>query len=367
MHPNPGNRHLVSLDIIRASAIILVILFHTQTFLFGWSGVQVFFVLSGYLITGILIEKKNNPFRLFIGNFYSARCLRIFPIYYLYLLLISAIFLIADNKSSFLHHWPYFYFYLSDFLGFEKSYTPAPTDSHLWSLAVEEQFYLIYPIAVYWLSRSSLIKLLFAIVFMGPGIRYLLGNLIIEDFSAPSITEQLTLYWFPFSNIDAFALGALLKQLNLSQTIKKPGTLWSLWFLVFIVIGDSSIRLNNYPGSTLGYRAFSTLHFQHVWGYTVINILAGLSIVTLVQWEERGYFTHHIATLHKYFFSPVAKTSYGMYLYHPSIIAGCSLLIPVIGFSLATTLALLITFILSALSYYWIEKPILALKKRLYP
>jgi peptidoglycan/LPS O-acetylase OafA/YrhL len=84
-----------------------------------------------------------------------------------------------------------------------------------------------------------------------------------------------------------------------------------------------------------------------------------------VQWEERGYFNNHITTLHKYIFSPIAKTSYGMYLYHPSIIAACWLLTPIIGFSLSTTLALAITFFVSALSYYWIERPILELKKRL--
>lgn len=362
-----SSRHLVSLDIIRALAIILVILFHTQLFLFGWSGVQVFFVLSGYLITGILCQKKNNPFRIFIGNFYISRCLRIFPIYYLYLIVISAILLIADIHTTFFSHWAYLWFYLSDFLGFVKTYKPASVDSHLWSLAVEEQFYLVYPMVVYWFSRRSLICVLFALVFMGPGIRYILGNWIIEKNAAPSINEQLTLYWFPLSNIDAFALGGLINQLNLSKSIKKPGTLWSIWFLVFLVIGDYSIRLNNYPGGTLGYRAFSTLNFQHVWGYTVINILAGLGIVTLVHWEERGYFNQRIATLNKYFFSPIARTSYGMYLYHPSIIAACGLLTPIIGFSLSTGLALAITFIISTLSYYWIEKPFLELKKRLYP
>ena len=180
----------------------------------------------------------------------------------------------------------------------------------------------------------------------------------------PSIHEYLALYWFPFSNIDAFALGGLLNVLNLSQAIKKPGTVWLFWFFIFLMIGDFSIRANNYPGSTLGYRAFSTLSFQHVWGYTVINILAGISIITLVQWEERGYFNRHIATLNKYLFSPIAKTSYGMYLYHPVIIVWCWMLNPLIGFSLSTTLALAITFIVSSLSYHYIEKPILQLKRR---
>jgi peptidoglycan/LPS O-acetylase OafA/YrhL len=359
------NRHLLALDIIRALAIILVILFHTQTFLFGWTGVQAFFVLSGYLITGILVQKKNSSFKTYVRNFYLSRSLRIFPIYYLYLILVSVVFLSTDNQNSFLKHWPYFYFYLADFLGFVASYEPAPAHSHLWSLAVEEQFYLIYPLLVFYCSRKSLLVTLTTIVIMGPGVRYILGTLFIKDISAPLITEQLNLYWFPFSNIDAFALGGLLKQTNFGQKLRKPGTLWSLWFLVFLLIGDFSIRLNGYPGSTLGYRAFSTQNYQHVWGYTVINVLVGLGIVTLVQWEERGHFNHHVTAAHKYFFSPIAKTSYGMYLYHPTIIAAFSMLNHVIGFSLATALAIATTFFISSLSYYYIERPFLDLKKRL--
>src|SRR5262249_38047027 len=145
--------YIPQLDAIRAIAVILVIIHHwlpedswinyTPN---GRLGVNTFFVLSGFLITGILLRARDrleskpgsSPAHMF-RSFYVRRTLRIFPIYYL---LLTVLWLLGDPE---LHHRPIPYIsYTSNFLFFFGEYFPARL-AHLWSLAVEEQFYLIWP------------------------------------------------------------------------------------------------------------------------------------------------------------------------------------------------------------------------------
>ncbi len=170
-------KHEPVLDGIRGIAIILVLLAHsvwvfrqnnlTSWFLpamtFGWCGVDLFFVLSGYLITGILIRSRLALNRS--SSFYMRRFLRIFPIYYLCL---SVILLTAP-------HWPWLrsalpYYRISDriaYFAYLQNWLPlrhsGQTSSnilgHFWSLAVEEQFYLLWPWIVWNVSETRLLRL----------------------------------------------------------------------------------------------------------------------------------------------------------------------------------------------------------------
>ncbi len=170
-------RHEPALDGIRGIAILLVLFTHcnwvfrqtkvTKWFLpamtFGWCGVDLFFVLSGYLITGILLRTKMATNRT--ASFYARRFLRIFPIYYLCL---SAVLLAAPHWAWMKSLLPYYrigdriaYFaYLQNWLSFRHSLqTPPNILGHFWSLAVEEQFYLVWPILVWKVPEKYLLRL----------------------------------------------------------------------------------------------------------------------------------------------------------------------------------------------------------------
>jgi peptidoglycan/LPS O-acetylase OafA/YrhL len=183
------------LDGLRGLAILLVLLFHLQVrdFSLGWVGVTLFFVLSGFLITGILLDAKGDPH--YLRNFYVRRVLRIFPIYYLTLLGVTAVALILDQKVGDL---PYYLVYAQNYLLGITNFTPdfPIAFNHSWSLAVEEQFYLLWPLAVLWLSRRKLLSLIAFLFVLGLASRTFLlmvsHNADLMDAILPGQLEPLT-------------------------------------------------------------------------------------------------------------------------------------------------------------------------------
>src|SRR5580698_3864280 len=161
-------RHIKALDGIRGLAILAVLIVHFGNFVpqgamersiaagvrFGWCGVDLFFCLSGFLIAGILLQTVEHPqyFRLF----YARRVLRIFPAYYSFVgILVASV--AAGHAFGYLPHatakgqlWAWLY--LSNFRGSRLPYSSA-----LWSLAVEEQFYLFWPLAIAVFRRRALL------------------------------------------------------------------------------------------------------------------------------------------------------------------------------------------------------------------
>jgi peptidoglycan/LPS O-acetylase OafA/YrhL len=171
----PSKTHLAALDGVRAIAILMVIVYHSLNGLpgmtwgqnvamrlasQGWAGVDLFFVLSGFLITGILMDARESAHAL--RNFYARRVLRIVPVYLVFLLfslwLASAVGTSSADESARLHQTQMWYWtYTMNILValHNWSATTLPT-SHLWSLAVEEQFYLLWPLAALLMSPMTL-------------------------------------------------------------------------------------------------------------------------------------------------------------------------------------------------------------------
>lgn len=151
---NP-KQHISALDSIRGVAVLLVILFHcypTYITKLGWLGVDLFFVLSGFLITGLLLDAKgkNNYYR----NFIVRRTLRIFPLYYFALLLCLVIVpivfksLLPPDYGYYTANQLWFWTYTQNWLFSKTGFPENLTLVHFWSLAVEEQFYLFWPLFV---------------------------------------------------------------------------------------------------------------------------------------------------------------------------------------------------------------------------
>ena len=146
------------LDGVRAIAFLLVFTLHTDYLYIGWVGVQLFFVLSGFLITDILLRMKEKfGAGDYFKKFYGRRFLRIFPLYYLYLLIIFIVTVIViqyDYRVTYMErtqdHLPYALTYIYNFFNASSAYDGESwLIGHLWSLSVEEQFYLFWPLLIF--------------------------------------------------------------------------------------------------------------------------------------------------------------------------------------------------------------------------
>ena len=157
-----------ALDGIRTIAFLMVFFQHYSSITWGWAGVDIFFVLSGFLITGILFQTRDRPHRF--STFYTRRVLRIFPLYYgvfAVLLLLTPLLHFQWNR-----YWLFWVFHLGNYLrGFSPSSFPGTSSlvrygalpsrfpwlwvnaGHFWSLCVEEQFYLVWPVVVFSVRR----------------------------------------------------------------------------------------------------------------------------------------------------------------------------------------------------------------------
>jgi len=164
-------KYIPQFDGLRGIAILIVLLAHltylegigfAQLFKYGRTGVDLFFVLSGFLITGILLDTKGLPG--YFKNFYARRALRIWPAYYAILLLIFVLVTIFPNLDSFytdVKAWPYYATYTQNlFSHFQRSVFLGPT----WSLAVEEQYYLFWAPVVFLCRRKSLRNILLGMI-----------------------------------------------------------------------------------------------------------------------------------------------------------------------------------------------------------
>ncbi|MBD0321145.1 MAG: acyltransferase, partial [Gemmatimonadetes bacterium] len=183
--------HLPALDGLRGVAVALVVLLHFTLFVpagpvesffsrgvgTGWMGVDLFFVLSGFLITGILYDSRDSP--AYFRNFYARRSLRIFPLYYAYLFAIFAVLPRVQagaagpaEESARIWVWTY----LSNVLFARGGWEVMPGHTtHLWSLAVEEQFYLLWFAAVVMAPRRWLLPTIVGCLVVAPIFRGLLA------------------------------------------------------------------------------------------------------------------------------------------------------------------------------------------------
>jgi peptidoglycan/LPS O-acetylase OafA/YrhL len=214
MNENPKRSlaYMPQLDTVRTVAVSMVIFSHwagfhqnrwRDTFWFnGEVGVQLFFVLSGFLITGILLDERakavsaNVSVKEVLKAFYVRRFLRIFPLFYA-TLLITYLLGNDDVRASIQWHIPYlsnFFFALrGDYLG---------DVSHFWSLAVEEQFYIFWPFLILFLRRRYLFGVIVGVILVAPLFSYLAA----QHFGMGEVAVNV----LPFSSLDALGMGALL-------------------------------------------------------------------------------------------------------------------------------------------------------------
>jgi peptidoglycan/LPS O-acetylase OafA/YrhL len=312
--------YIKSLDGVRAIAILLVMAFHFGIIRFGWIGVQLFFVLSGFLIGGILLREKTTtvPLSLRLKNFWIRRSLRIFPLYYVYLLIFIIVYIVYAFPSGYLHDLPYLLTYTFNLTRIDGNWHESAVYTHFWSLCVEEQFYLFFPFVIFCLSVSSLRTLTFIVLIGCPLLRLGFTNYLVQT-GKTSFEIFDIIYWFPLSHLDAFFAGTAIPLLQLQHRVKRPQILFAGILLLAASAGLANYLYDSHGHSfpvSIGYNFGDTDTWQQVWYYTILNSLAASLLLVLVSVHNSWLAGSLKKLLECKLLVAIGKVSYGMYIIH---------------------------------------------------
>ncbi len=362
------------LDGLRAIAFLLVFAQHTDYSYFGWTGVLMFFVLSGFLITGILLRMKQSlSTKDYFKRFYGRRFLRIFPLYYFYLFAIAGLVavLIALNyrpnyMAEFRFQLPYALAYVYDFFYASSSFTYHKFLDHFWSLSVEEQFYIVWPLLIMITPEKHLKKLFLGAVIAGPVFRLIL-TFIFDSHAFPFLTDYMPLgvYPLPFSHVDAFGLGAYISRFK----IPRPKLQFAALIVIIPLVGYLSEYLATQGlanPSALGFATPLANAYKQIWGYTLLDYFFAL-VIYLVAIEKMFVRFLEFPVL-RY----LGRISYGLYVYHFSLtwFAGRLQDVFLMDYNTAklvmAVVSLAATIAIASASYYFLERPILNLKEKYF-
>lgn len=370
-------KHIPALDGIRGLAIGLVLLLHffgatnahssferavIKLANFGSYGVSLFFVLSGFLITGILIDSKGQP--SYFRNFYARRVLRIFPLYYG--VLAVALWLwprawspleLEVSRERQVWLWGY----VSNFLiAKEQSWDALPYFSHFWSLAVEEHFYFVWPLLV---ARSTAR----ALVLWAGGL--IIMALMLRLFLAASGVNELVAYTITPAKLDGLCLGGLI-----AAWVRRPNGLAQLRSWAPKVCAATFVYL--VAGYVVTHRVWPDAHSTYFEGReTGFVLLCGALLIWVVDSPARSvrarFFTSRVLTT-------LGKYSYGLYVFHamlswyflrthPEEQLAAAIGSHTLAVFMMVGLGIAVSFALALLSFHLFEKPFLSLKSRFEP
>lgn len=367
--------HVRLLDGIRGIAVLTVMLFHFSVSEhlpaggphaladraywavagMGWVGVDIFFVLSGYLITSILLRTKERAG--YFRSFYARRVLRIFPLYYAFLLLWmivlpTALHLagrhvaeIEEGQENQLWYW----LYIQNFYVFIYGAKPAHGLGHFWSLAIEEQFYIVWPFLVWVLPRRGVAWATGAMI---------VGSMVVRWVMARNGYTEYQILTFTPARVDSLGLGALLAVLVQGRAAPDWLTVWGrrlFWPLTAAAVGVLLV-LGEHSGE------------QMWWTYTLITAAAGCLIVYGSSSAE-GSATYRF--LNARWLRRTGEISYGLYVFHVPIRALLIRVFPerlVMGFQLPwllvfAVMCLVASYVVAELSWRLFESRVLKLKK----
>jgi peptidoglycan/LPS O-acetylase OafA/YrhL len=358
-------RYVKSLDGIRGIAVMLVMLFHYGYFPAGWIGVQMFFALSGYLITAILLQNRAISFPLYAGQFYLRRALRILPLLYAFLAVAAVLYALSGAPSSFPSDWAWLLSYTGNFARLRHNDLGGGF-VHLWSLALEAQFYLVWPLAVFFLPPRALRWAVAGLLVLTPGLRAALFQGLAGIGQDVGYAGK-ALYVLPFTQLDAFAAGAAIPLWRLDR-MRNAGR----WFLAAAALAGTAgagviLKAHYLDGgafaASLGYAMYLLQSHGYVWGYSLLNLLSVLALVCALQRLGPA------RALENPLLVRIGEVSYGVYVYHlPLLLAGEFVLerLGVVPDALARPAFFIAwaaaVFLLAEASFRWLETPFLRLK-----
>ena len=375
---SPGrHNHVPVLDGLRGMAIVLVMFEHFHLpkvghsspdphYLgfssAGWIGVDLFFVLSGYLITGILLDTKLSP--NYFRNFYARRALRIFPLAFGFLFFLFVVvagvhpWLSEGYRQAVAHQW-WFWCYLTNvYVAMNGSWSVAPGVGHFWSLAIEEQFYLIWPLVVFLSNPTQLRRFCLALI---------LGALVLRIYLVVSGYNPIAVYVLTPTRMDSLAFGAILALVSrgkeLSDVALKANR--RILFLAAVALGCLCLWRHGWSEQDSVVQTI---------GYTIQGMFFASLLLHVQGAGSSGRIARFFgtATLRK-----IGHYSYAMYVLHPMV--GGFLEPRLLRFAtraalpwhesqlLFLVLGIAATFAVAAISWYLLESRFLSLKRYFGP
>ena len=363
-----------ALDGLRGIAIILVMLHHftyyrptsgideqiVSVLIFFWTGVDLFFVLSGFLITGILLDTRGNE--RYFTSFYARRILRIFPLYYLILFLalvvlpmfpaVHTVLIGQDASVDLPPQWPY-WLYLTNFSIADRGWVHGWVDV-AWSLAIEEQFYLVWPLVI-WLCPPRLVGWLCTAIFI--------AEVFARSGARASDMPVLPIYVITWFRLDGLVIGALLAVALRRGIMPDLGRLAP----IVVIVGVAGLVAVTILG---GHTWWWNRRMQQ-FGYSLIAVIAGAMLVGAITRPADSLWPRMLSAG---WLRAFGKYSYCLYLIHLPVMRAVReyvfnpeetlAIAPWIGQVLFYGAATAPAFALAWLSWRLFEAPILRLKER---
>lgn len=346
--PTASFGHIPGLDGLRALSVLIVVIAHMgfERIVPGGFGVTVFFFISGFLITRLLLAESESKGQVKLGKFYLRRIVRLYPALLFMLYMTTCLYIIFGyghpapmELAAGVGYFTNFYQVLAR-IGGELPFMPW---THLWSLAVEEHFYLCFPILVVLFRKNwrNLARVLVGVIIAAALWRTYIAlgtNLPAQDYN----------YMMTDARIDSLAWGCLLS-------------------VVLHISGDATMlrRLIGWLPTLLGFAglAASFLIRDESFRYTLRFTLQGISIFILIlnlyYWQVLGFAFSILEWKPLAFLGTI---SYALYLWHVPVI---DLMVRSFGDALAIKIiAVVLSFGLAAFSYNYVEKPFIALRRK---
>lgn len=357
-----------ALDLLRSLAIIIVFFWHYRQSgspewvnsigQFGWTGVDLFFVLSGYLIGNQLMAKVGEGHKISLKNFYLKRALRILPAYITVLILYYTIPAFSEKNGM-----PPPWRFLSFTQNFGLDYRTEGAFSHAWSLCIEEQFYLLFPVLLSLLlfirSNKISIALLLLIFCFGFLTRiYSWDHYVLPVYGNDELKGEMAaryfkyVYYPSYNRLDGLLIGITIAAIfNFKTGLRKKiicrGNFWlALGLLTIILSAPLCIELFSFNAAVFSYPLASAGY-----GFLVLAALSPSSILYKMDFR---------------IFSVISTLAFSVYLTHKQVI---HLIKPTLSQHLDPNITFIVCFIASvcagALLYLCIERPFLLLRQRI--
>lgn len=334
-------KRIPQLDSIRGLAVLVVLLHNTDTSRFtgivadyGWMGVDLFFVLSGFLITGILLDTKENEH--YFRTFYARRCLRIWPLYFaslLFMFVLVPILRPSEAPRIFetrsMPWWSYPLF-------LQNFFVPVITRATgllgvTWSLAVEEQFYLVWAVVVRFCTALQLRKMAITLLCLSPILRFYL------------LQRHFNVYPNTFCRLDGLMAGALLALLLRSKQPTFSAYTKQAWIVLLIAASMAFITAGRVEAVVYSFSS-----------------LGSAALVYLALCSKQRWFQ---AILGNGFLIYTGTISYGIYLLEKIPIDAAQSLHLEKHQLILLLLTALMTYVLAVISWNVLEQPCLRFKR----
>ncbi|MDG5466833.1 acyltransferase [Deltaproteobacteria bacterium IMCC39524] len=342
------------LDGIRAVAVMWVVFYHCPKLDIpiikelqgmGDLGVDLFFVLSGFLITTLILREQPASLADRLKGFYWRRALRIFPVYYLAIFVYWLAVTVASPEKVDLYnlHVPSLMAYYIDF---KLAFTPQPFPpfGHAWSLSIEEKYYLLWPLVAMVLSRRKGLAVAVGLIVVAIGWRFYLVSTYTGDLTG-------RLYYSFDTRYDAILWGAVLAYLLKSKPVWDVfGKIFSraaVFYLVAVLFLVAGI--------------FSFLDNSQLLRYVLAPLFSFVLITCILQRPQ----IPGCRILETFGFKYVGKVSYGIYIFHPIAISVAIKLGPVVGspyWVFTFVCGSILSVLLAGASFRFFESPFLKLR-----